>query len=961
LVQPKKIQIQTEPNALPPTRMYTSGRWQVDIRRRELRADGCQVPIGMRAFEIIEVLLRSAGKLVTKDELMRAVWPGAVVEEATVWVHISAIRKALGPDRPMLKTVSRRGYCLLGNWIPTHQDLLPEDAVYESLDVPAQRQVSNIPEAAHDLIGRAIEMRKLMDLSSAYRAITLTGPGGIGKTVLALEVARRLLPGFGGNCWFVDLSSIADPNLVASAVATTLGLRLGGDARSPEAVARAIGRTRLLLVIDNCEHVVDAASSLAETIINFCPLVSILTTSREILRFRGEHVFRVPSLETPPGANEDATIIPHYSAAQLFIARTRALHSDFSPDDISLFLIASICNHLDGIPLAIEFASACAATIGLPEIVARLDDRFGLLTAGQRTAPPRQRTLVATLEWSYQLLPERERRLLRHLAVFRGGFTIDAAIAVAGGDIGSADMVAGIGNLVRKSLVATEGSVVNRWRLLETTRVYARRELDAHGETQEALKRHALYFQGLATQPMGFESTVLQQSREIDNVRAALEWAFSPDGDAAIGVSLTAVYASVWLHLSLLPEARSRTERALASVDQQTSQQIRMKLQIALGLALIFTMGPVTSIRPAITFALKVARELGDTDTELRALWALWILDTGVGETDAGKATAEKFRELAVRIGEQAILAFSNRLLGYTLHLGGNQRDAQHRFKEVIDAFAVPVGQQYTTLNFDHRAVSRAGLAATLLLQGFVDQAVEESQASLDEALATGFLVSTCEVLRLASFPIALMTGNFVAAENAIALLVDVAARQNGTYWIVLGQFLRGELDVKRGAFASGVALLQRAVEKCSRNGWASRYPEFLAVLAEGLAGLGQLNAARLTIDRALAWAERGGEFLYAPEVFRTKGELMIRNGEPVAAAEGCFLKALDLAREQRALFWELRATLSLAKLKVSLGRRIEAQMDLSQVYCSFSEGFSSVDLRTARAMLSELSAEEQT
>jgi non-specific serine/threonine protein kinase len=266
--------------------------------------------------------------------------------------------------------------------------------------MPARQHFTNIPEAVHDLIGRATVVQKLLDLSSAYRAITLTGPGGIGKTALALEVARRLMPSFEGSCWLVDLSSTFDPNLVASAVAATVGLRLNGDAISPENIARAIGRRRLLLVIDNCEHTIEAASSLIETIVNFCPQVSILSTSREILQIRGEHVFRVPSLEAPSTGDEESKPVLGYSAVQLFIARTRALHSDFTPSDVHLSLIASICKWLDGVPLAIEFASACAATIGLQEIAARLDDRFGLLTAGRRTAPPRQQTLAVTLEWS---------------------------------------------------------------------------------------------------------------------------------------------------------------------------------------------------------------------------------------------------------------------------------------------------------------------------------------------------------------------------------------------------------------------------------------------------------------------------------------------------------------------------------------------------------------------------------
>lgn len=951
------------------TLIYTAGRWQVDLRRRELRADGIPVPIGLRAFEIIEMLVRSSGELVTKDDLMGELWPGAIVGEATLWVHISAIRKALGADRAMLRTVSRRGYRLMGNWSVAREAASADDSRHESADMPAQQHSSNIPEAGHDLIGRAAALQKLLDISSAYRAITLTGPGGIGKTVLALEVARRLLPSFEGNCWLVDLSALFDPNLVASAVAAIVGLRLNGDAISSEDIARAIGRRKFLLVFDNCEHIIEAASSLIETIVRFCPQASILSTSRETLQIQGEQVFHVPPLEVPSDGDDDAKSVLGYSAVQLFVARMRALHPDFAPSDVHLCLIGSICERLDGVPLAIEFAVACAAALGLEEVVARLDDRFGLLTAGQRTAPPRQRTLAATLEWSYQLLPEQERRLLRHLSVFRGGFTIGAAIAVAGdGAANAADVVTGIRSLVAKSLVATEGSPVSRWRLLETTREYAGQELRSHGEVGEALRKHARYFAdlvlpiGSGASPMRVSSAILQHSREIDNVRAALEWAFSPIGDTATGVALTATYAPVWLHLSLLPEARKRAEQALANLGAglKARQSIAMKLNLALGLALIFTMGRVASIRPAITFALRAARNLGDAETELQALWALWILDTGVGETRTGESIAEDFRRLAFRSGDQAVIAFSNRLMGYTQHLAGKQKDAQRHFRKVVDATIVPVDQQYTTLNFDHRAVSRAGLAMTLMLRGFVDQAVEESHASLNDALATGYLVSTCEVLRLATFPIAVMIGDFAAAEKALALLMDVATRQNGTYWIILGNFLKGELEVKRGDLTSGVASLQTAFDLCDTNGWASRYPEFLTVLAEGMTGLGRTSEALSTIDRALARADRGGELLYLPETVRTKGELILRRGglAPETAAGDCFTSAAELARKQGALFWELRATISGAWLKAKLGHKETARRDLSLVYDRFTEGFSSADLCTARAMLDELSVE---
>ena len=387
-----------------------------------------------------------------------------------------------------------------------------------------------------------------------------------------------------------------------------------------------------------------------------------------------------------------------------------------------------------------------------------------------------------------------------------------------------------------------------------------------------------------------------------------------------------------------------------------------MKLQIALGLALIFTMGPTTRIKSAITFALRAARDLNDEGTELQALWALWILDTGTEEIRAGQSTVEQFEELARRLGDLSLVAFADRLAGYTLHLAGKQKDAERRFRQVINAPSVPMAQRYTILNYDHRAASRAGLAVTLCLQGLVDQAVDESHASLREALASRHLVSTCEVIRLAVFPIAIIMRDFAAAEQAIGMLVDVATSQNGTYWIILGQFLKGELAVRRGEFAPAVALLRNAFDLCSENGWASRYSQFQTVLAEGLAGLGHVKQALSAVDAALARARRGGELIYAPEILRTKGELVLNDGTlGSAAAEHCFLEAIDLARQQGALLWELRATLGLVRLKARCGRREEAGSELSMIYDQFTEGFEVWDLRAARGLLHELLADKQT
>jgi non-specific serine/threonine protein kinase len=439
--------------------VYESGEWEIDLGRRELRARAVPVPIGSRAFEIIEVLVQSAGKLVTKDDLMGRVWPGAVVEENTLQVHISAVRKALGPDREMLRTAHRLGYRLLGSWI-----VRPESAPVDPVDfaqspLPDRPFSSNLPEPVSDLIGRATSVLHLEALLSAYRMVTLTGSGGIGKTRLALDVARSQLPNFQGDGWLVELASLSDPTLLASAVASVLGLQMGGNEITPASVARVIGRRKLLLVLDNCEHVVDAAAGMAEAILRMCPRTSILATSRETLRIDGEHAYGVPSLDVPTEYPQEPEDVLEQSAVQLFIARTKAQNSDFSPHRKDLAAIAAICRRLDGIPLAIELAAAHAATLGLERALSHLDNLFELLTVGRRTVLPRHKTLRATFDWSYELLPETERRLLRCMAVFVGGFTLEGAAAVAGEtDAPTAILACGPGRVrSRQSLAAASG------------------------------------------------------------------------------------------------------------------------------------------------------------------------------------------------------------------------------------------------------------------------------------------------------------------------------------------------------------------------------------------------------------------------------------------------------------------------------------------------------------------------
>jgi predicted ATPase/DNA-binding winged helix-turn-helix (wHTH) protein len=947
--------------------VYVCDRWEIDLGRRELRSRGILVPLGGRAFEIVTVLVQSATELVTKDHMMERVWPGAIVGEGTLHVHISAVRKALGADRAMLKTVSGRGYRLLGSWTPQQREATAAAVYSTPTRTSGAPPPNNFPPLITRLIGRTAACQFVRDLVSAYRVVTLTGPGGIGKTSLAIKAVRYLLPDFEDGAWIVELASLSDPGLVPSTVAATLGLKLAGEI-SAESVARAVGGRHLLLVLDNCEHVIDAAANVAETLTRLCPRTTLVATSREILRIDGESVYRVPPLDVPAPGQAAPDYIMQYSAVELFVARTKALNAGFSPTAEDLASIATICRHLDGIPLAIEFAAARAAVLSVEGVAAGLHDRFALLTAGRRTALPRQRTLRATLDWSYELLPETERWLLRRLAVFPGGFTIDAAAAVMT-DTGfdAPAVLDGIANLVAKSWVALDKSgAAARWTLLETIRAYALEKLAEHAEADVAAQHHALYFRDLfAPQARGAGSSLSNEDlarhvREIGNVRAALDWSFSPAGDPAIGIDLAAAYAPVWQHLSLMIECRERCERALLSLEPHgtANMRLRMELQMNLAAAIFITMGPPEQAKALLTEALETADALNDLNTQARALSTLISIYASRGEYGRAQIAAERIEQIAHRLGNPIYLRFAYQQRGATLFWGGRPREAQQYLERVLRFPAAPADRQGAIYyNPNDRALARAMLARALWMQGFTDQALNEARLSLEELQGTGHQLQLCRILYQGICRIATMTGDVATADREIARLIEVATGFNAHVWVTSGHFLKGQLLVERGEFAQGLPVLRDAIETSDRTGWHISYAEFKGALALGLAGTGRLDEAFVALDEAMAADREGGHGWYAPELLRIKGEVLLQQvaDQSILAAEDCFDRAAQMARERGALFWELRIALSVARLRVSQGRHHEARAPLASVYDRFTEGFAIADMQAARTMLEGL------
>ena len=472
------------------------GRFRVSPHRRELIADGQPIKLGGRAFDVLMALIEARGAVVGKDALMARVWPDRIVEENSLQAQIMALRAAFGAERGLIRTVSGRGYQLTGDIriLPASPDERA-GAAAGAVQPTSALPPTNLPGPISELIGRDDELREILTLAAAHRLVTLTGPGGIGKTRLALAVARRLLPEFADGVWLAEFSSLSDPGLVPATVAAAVGLELGGGEVSARRVAQALADRRLLLVLDTCEHAIAAATVMAEAVLRAGSATRIIATSREPLRAEGEQIYPVPPLGVPAAEGEDPW---QYGAVRLFVERARAAGPHFAPDRV-VAMIAAICQRLDGIPLAIELAAARVAAFGIEELSARLDDRFQLLTGGRRTALPRHQTLRATFDWSYELLAEPERVILRRLAVFAGFFSLEAAGAVAASpEAAPSEIVDGVSSLVAKSLVAAEiDSAIARYRLLDTTRAYALEKLGDSGELEAVARRHAEYYRDL--------------------------------------------------------------------------------------------------------------------------------------------------------------------------------------------------------------------------------------------------------------------------------------------------------------------------------------------------------------------------------------------------------------------------------------------------------------------------------
>jgi predicted ATPase/DNA-binding winged helix-turn-helix (wHTH) protein len=938
--------------------IYASGEYEIDVSRRELRVLGSPVPLGGRAFEVLSILAQSAGELVTKAELMGRIWPGAIVMDATLHVHAAAVRKALGSRRGLLKTEAGRGYRLLGDWTVRRHAAVKPLAAPLQMRSTGEAPPTNFPAVVTSLVGRSAAVQRLHDLISAYRVVTLTGPGGIGKTTLALQVARRVLGGFAEGGWLVDLASLTDPRLVPSGVAGVLGLRQGSNINSAEAVARAIGGKRLLLVLDNCEHVIDAVATMVEMLVRLCPRATILATSRELFRIDGEYAYRVPPLEVPAKGQTRIDQVLNHSAPKLFVARANELGSDFSLRPQSVTTIAEICRQLDGIPLAIEFAAARAATLGVEQVAAGLRDRFATFASARRGALPRHRTLRATLDWSYDLLTDAERRLLRRLAIFSGSFPLMAVDAVINRDDALAAEIADrIANLVAKSLVSSDLSA-NRsyFRLLETTRVYALSRLAESGELQEYARRHAEYYKGLFERIENEWEKKSIPDAHVDNVRAALEWCFGVNGDLAIGVGLAAVAAPVFLAMSQLAECHRWSEQALLALDDATrGGSEELSLQTSLGVSLMQVHGQSDAAYAALSRGLMIAQERGDVLNQVGLLGMLSMFDVRDGNFKRSLDYARLSRTVDGTVKNPAAMALANSILGRALQFVGEHGESRLELEASFHYWSQSQRTSEVYLGLDHHILVGIGLARNLWLRGYPAQALERVRQTIRDAERKEHPASLGLALSWAP-EIFLWIGDLQRAQEHSDWLLSHSESYSLRPYIAVARGYRGSVAVGQGDARTGVEDLRSCLDQLHAMRYRMLCTGFKLSLVQGLVAIGLVGEAMTLINETIRLVEANGDLVYLPEALRVQGGVLLSlPRRRVEEAEMCFDRSLDRSRRQGARSWELRTAIDLARLWAGQGQPERARALLEPIFEEFVEGLDSADLKAAAHMLATL------
>jgi predicted ATPase len=923
-------------------RAFVFGAFSLTTAWRRLERNGSPVQLGDKAFQILRILVEQAGHVVGKTELLRQ---AGILNDDSLRFHIAALRKALGDGR-YIANIAGQGYSFVAP--VSHRPVEPPPEIRRT-------SARALPGRPRQLVGRDQALKALAEQLLQHRFVTVVGPGGVGKTSVALTLAHELASEFDGDVCFFDVGSIFNPELLAGGLAAALGVRVQPSDAAP-GIVTFLQRRRMLLVLDGCEPGVDAAAALAEQLFQDAPQVHLLATSREALRADGEHVYRLFPLGYPPaGAGQTADDALAFAAVQLFVERVASSLQDFSLTDEEAPLVSEICRKLDGLALAIELAAGRVDAYGVGEVARQLETQFALLWPARRTAIARHQTLTATLGWSHQLLTPRERTAFRRLSVFAGAFTLEMATAVvADGEVSDVEATELLGSLVSKSLVQfnRDGSY-GLYRLLDMTRSYAFDRLTEANEAAATAQRHARLIRRLLEDGNSSRGgdAARRPNNLLDDVSAAIKWSLSPEGDLETGGALASASAPLWLQAGLLMECRFWMNRALDAVGASRLGPARqLAIQAALASAETFTDGFTVDSFNNWRSALATATSLGSIEQQLTCLVVLWAHRIRSPHYEDAFDLASQAEGLAAGAPDGGTRALSDWMVGISHHHLGRLETAQGYLERSLAGDTLEARQaMMTQFGYDRRIPTMGVLSNLHWLEGRPDAALRLGATAVAEAQHSPYPVPLCEALTWQALNLHLR-GDDPDQINAVLDEAFSHARPHFIEsYIGLSLALKGLNAAVRGDL-SGCDLVSQGLDLLSRSHYRVFHPLFRSEIARLRAEAG-VNSSSQEIDALLGLDASGPEHWSTAEVRRNLGETLLRQGEEGRAAQ-FFAASANCAERQGALGWALRTALSVARSATGPNARRRSKDHLSSLLQRFNEGQDTADLQAAALFL---------